>query len=98
MKTVPANTILDEKFGLEGSIQRESFREEAYAWYFGALLKQRRKALKITQEDLARSIGKQRPYISRVENGEDIRISNLLLLANALELKLDLVPLEQCGG
>ena len=40
----------------------------------------------MSQEDLAKLIDKKRPYISRVENGEDIRISNLVIIANALGL------------
>jgi len=37
----------------------------------------------MSQEDLAEKVGKKRPYISRVENGEDIRLSNFALLASA---------------
>ena len=44
----------------------------------------------MSQEELARIIGKIQPYISRMENGRDIRISNFLLLSNALDLKLEL--------
>jgi transcriptional regulator with XRE-family HTH domain len=44
----------------------------------------------MSQEKLAEAVGKKRPYISRIENGEDIRISNLLLVANALDLSLEL--------
>jgi DNA-binding XRE family transcriptional regulator len=94
MKTITANTLLDQKIGPKGTKERQTFREEAFAYYFGTLLKQRRKSLKVTQTELAHRIGKKRPYISRVENGEDIRISNLLLLANALQLKIDLIPMD----
>jgi transcriptional regulator with XRE-family HTH domain len=47
--------------------------------------------LKLSQEDLAKIIGKKRPYISRIENGEDIRLSNFALIANALSLSIELV-------
>ena len=43
-----------------------------------------------TQKDLAEKVGKKRPYISRIENGEDIRLSNFALLANALGLSIQL--------
>jgi len=46
----------------------------------------------MSQEKLAKAVGKKRPYISRIENGEDVRISNLILVANALNLKIQLTP------
>ena len=44
----------------------------------------------MSQEKLAEVVGKKRPYISRIENGEDVRISNLMLVANALDLTIQL--------
>jgi transcriptional regulator with XRE-family HTH domain len=44
----------------------------------------------MSQESLAEKVGKKRPYISRIENGEDIRLSNFALLANALGLSIEL--------
>ncbi len=44
----------------------------------------------MSQEKLAEAVVTKRPCISRIENGEDIRISNLLLVANALDLSLQL--------
>lgn len=44
----------------------------------------------LSQENLAEKVGKKRPYISRIENGEDIRLSNFALLANALGLSIQL--------
>jgi len=87
-----ANKILDKKFGKTGSKKREKFREEAYAFYLSEILKDRRKQLKLSQEDVAKKVGKKRPYISRVENGEDVRISNFVQIANALGLSFDLKP------
>lgn len=57
------------------------------------ILKQRRKELKMTQEELAAKLGKKRPYISRVENGEDVRISNFVQIARVLGLGFDLRPI-----
>jgi helix-turn-helix protein len=45
----------------------------------------------IKVEDLIeKRFGKKRPYISRVENGEDLRISNFILIANAPNLSISL--------
>ncbi|MCA1760785.1 MAG: helix-turn-helix transcriptional regulator [Bacteroidales bacterium] len=54
------------------------------------MIRNRRKELKMSQEKLAEAVGKKRPYISRIENGEDVRISNLLLVADALDLSVQL--------
>ena len=91
MKTMKAKDLLAERYGKKGSENREKFREEAYSYYFGEIIRNRRKELKMSQEKLAEAVGKKRPYISRIENGEDIRISNLLLIANALDLSIQLI-------
>jgi ribosome-binding protein aMBF1 (putative translation factor) len=87
-KTLKARDILAQRFGEEGSAEREMFREEAYSFYFGEIIKNRRRELHMSQETLAQLVGKKRPYISRVENGEDLRLSNFVVLANALGLSL----------
>jgi len=89
-KLISAKNIIDKRFGKPGSDSREKFREEAFSYYFGEIIKNRRKELKLTQSDLASLIGKKRPYISRVEKGEDIRLSNFALIANALNLSIQL--------
>lgn len=89
-KLINAKDLLDEKYGSEGSASRDNFRQEAFSYYFGEVIRNRRKELKMSQEDLAKLIGKKRPYISRIENGEDIRISNFVLVANALKLHIRL--------
>ncbi|MDZ7743665.1 MAG: helix-turn-helix transcriptional regulator [Bacteroidota bacterium] len=81
---------IDKRFGKKGTESREKFREEAFSYYFGEIIKNRRKELKLSQNDLAEMIGKKRPYISRIENGEDIKISNFVLIANALNLSINL--------
>ncbi|UBM62086.1 helix-turn-helix domain-containing protein [Candidatus Sulfidibacterium hydrothermale] len=87
---IKAKDIIEKKYGKKGTESREKFRDEAFSYYFGEIIKTRRKELKLSQNDLAKMIGKKRPYISRVENGEDIRISNFVLIANALNLSIDL--------
>ena len=85
-----AKELLSKKFGEEGSAEREEFRKSAYAYYFGEILKDRRKELKMTQETLAAKIGKKRPHISRIENGEDMYLSNFALVAKALRMSIEL--------
>jgi len=90
MKTMKAKDLLAERYGKKGSESREQFREEAYSYYFGEIIRNRRKELNMSQQKLAEAVGKKRPYISRIENGEDVKISNLLLVANALDLSIQL--------
>ncbi len=90
-----AEEILNKSYGKPGTKKREKFREEAYAYYLSEILKSRRLELGISQEEVANRVGKKRPYISRVENGEDVRISNFVQIANALELTFDIKPIKK---
>jgi ribosome-binding protein aMBF1 (putative translation factor) len=89
-KSINAKELIAERYGKEGTKEREKFREDAFSYYFGEIIKNRRKELHLSQEDLAEKVGKKRPYISRIENGEDIRLSNFALIANALGLIIEL--------
>lgn len=89
-KTLNAKELIANRYGKEGSAEREKFREEAFSYYFGEIIKNRRKELQMSQESLAEKVGKKRPYISRIENGEDIRLSNFALVANTLGLSIGL--------
>ena len=89
-KTFDAKDLLNQRYGKRGTESREKFHDVAFSYYFGEIIRNRRKELKMSQEELAEKVGKKRPYISRIENGEDIRISNLVLIANALDLSLQL--------
>lgn len=84
-KLETTNTYLDKKYGEEGTPEREKFDERASAWYYGEILRDRRKALKLTQKQVAEKIGKEQSYIARVEKGEtDIQISSFFNIARAL--------------
>ncbi len=89
-KIIKASELLEKRYGKRGSKSREKFRDEAFSFYFGEIIKNRRKELKMSQEKLAEIVGKKRPYISRVENGEDLRMSNFILITNALNLSFQL--------
>ncbi len=89
-KSINAKELIAQRYGKEGSSERQKFKEEAFSYYFGEILKNRRKELHLSQENLAKKVGKKRPYISRIENGEDMRMSNFALLASALGLTIKL--------
>ncbi len=89
-KIIKASELLENRYGKSGSKSRENFRDKAFSYYFGEIIKNRRKELNMSQAKLAEIVGKKRPYISRIENGEDLRMSNFMLITNALNLSFQL--------
>ena len=84
-----ADQLLDEEYGKEGTLSRAEFHEKAMAWYYGEILRDRRKELKMTQKQLAQKIGKEQSYIARVEKGEvDMQLSSFFRIAHALNIEL----------
>lgn len=87
-KLPTTNQLLDEKYGLEGSPEREKFNAKAIAWYYGTLLRDRRRELKLTQREVANKIGREQTYIARVERGRaDIQLSSFLRIAAVLGIQ-----------
>jgi len=85
------NELLDRKYGKRGTPSRIAFEEKALAHYYGEILKDRRKELKLTQQQIAERIGKERSYIAHIERGEtDMQLSSLLRISNALGLQFSL--------
>lgn len=86
-KLIDAETILTAKYGAPGTESRADFDEKARAYYYGVILRDRRKELKMTQQELAEKAGMVRSYIARVERGEtDMQLSSFLRIANALRM------------
>ena len=83
--------LLDKEYGKIGTPTRAAFHEKALAYYYGEILKDRRKELKITQQQLADRVGKDRSYIAYIEQGKtDMQLSTFLNITNALDLKFSL--------
>ena len=86
-----ADEHFDERYGEPGSFSRIAFEERAQNWYYSEILKDRRKELKITQQQLAERVGKKREYIALLEKGEtDMQLSTFLNITNALGFKFSL--------
>lgn len=84
--------MLSEKYGEEGTDSRKEFNARAKSWYYAELLKEARKEHGITQEELAKRIGKKREYIALLEKGEtDMQLSTFLSISEALGLKFGLL-------
>lgn len=83
-----ANQLLDEKYGELGTPSREQFNEESLAWFYGNMLRERRKELNLTQKQIADKIGREQSYIARVEQGKtDIQLSSFFRIAAVLGIQ-----------
>ena len=86
-KLIDAETVLTAKYGAPGTESRNEFGAKARAYYYGVILRDRRKELKMTQSELADKAGTARSYIARVERGEtDMQLSSFLRIAHALRI------------
>lgn len=52
VKLTSFNDELDEKYGVQGTLSREQFDEESLAWFYGNILRERRKELNLTQKQV----------------------------------------------
>lgn len=88
---VKAETVLAKEVGEVGTLQRAEFDAKARAWYYGEILRERRKELGMTQKELAERVGRERTYINRIERGEtDLQLSSFIRIAEALGVMLRL--------
>lgn len=88
---VKASEVLAMEVGEKGTPEREEFDAKARAWYYGEVLRERRKELGMTQKELAEKIGRERTYINRIEHGEtDLQLSSFIRIADALGIVLRL--------
>ena len=88
---VKAGDMLAREVGQEGTKERSEFDAKARAWYYGEVLRERRKELGLTQKELADMVGRDRTYINRIEKGEtDLQLSSFLRISDALGITLRL--------
>ena len=84
--------VLDAKFGKEGTPERAKAEDEAYAFYTSQILVEARKEAKMTQSELAKRVGTNKSYMSKIENGLiEPGVGLFLRIINALGLKFDIV-------
>ena len=84
------SALIDERFGKRGTPEREEAEEKAYAFYTGQIIEDARKKAKISQAELARRIGSDRSYISRVESGQtEPKVSTFYRIMNALGCRIE---------
>lgn len=82
--------LMNSKYGEIGSPEREQFRREAQACYFGQIIHDVRKEEGMTQAELAQKSGLDKSYISRIEKGLiEPGIGTFNRIVEALGLRLD---------
>jgi DNA-binding XRE family transcriptional regulator len=89
---VDYDVVLDVKFGKEGSPERAKAEDDAYAFYTSQILLDARKEAKMTQSELAKKVGTNKSYISKIENGLIEPGAGLFFrIIDALGLRVDIV-------
>ena len=86
------DAMLDRDYGKEGTPEREQFRKEAYAYCVGQVILDARKEGHMTQSDLAKKVGTDKAYISRIEKGLiEPGVGMFFRIIDALGLRVDIV-------
>ncbi len=88
------SAMLDEMLGKEGTPERERNRERAWEEYNAQILLEARKNAHLTQAELAKRIGADKGYISRIERGLTVpTVATLYKIAAAMGMTVELRPL-----
>lgn len=84
--------IKDKFLGKVGTPRRDAYeanlQRRIQAHYFGELVKEKRKAKRLTQEQLAEMIGVQKGQVSKIENGQNITLATVSRLLKALRINV----------
>jgi DNA-binding XRE family transcriptional regulator len=87
------SAVLAAEFGAHGTPERAKFDEEAYAFYTSQILLETRKDARLTQAELAKRIGADKSYISRIEKGITVpSVATFYRIAAALGRSVEIVP------
>ena len=88
------SALLDDVLGKVGTHEREKNREKAWEEYNAQILLDARKNARLTQAELAKRIGADKGYISRIERGLTVpTVSTLYRIAAAMGLTVELRPM-----
>lgn len=92
MEIYTHDQIKDKYLGKKGTPRRDAYeanrQRRVQAHYFGAIVKEKRKAKHLTQEQLAEMIGVQKGQVSKIENGQNITLSTVSRLLKALRISV----------
>jgi len=84
---------LEREYGAHGTPERAKFDEEAYAFYTSQIILETRKEARLTQAELAKRIGADKSYISRIEKGATVpSVATFYRIVAALGRSVELTP------
>ena len=87
------SAVLEAEYGAHGTPERAKFDEEAYAFYTSQILLETRKEARLTQAELAKRIGADKSYISRIEKGVTVpSVATFYRMAAAMGRSVEIVP------
>ena len=89
MKFYTLEEITDKHIGKIGTPERDAFDAEVEAALIGASIKEARKSLNRTQQQLGERVGVQPAQISKIESGRNLTIATIVRVLNALGLTAD---------
>ena len=89
MKFYSLEEITDKHIGKIGTPERDAFDAEVEAALIGASIKEARKSLNLTQQQLGERVGVQPAQISKIESGRNLTIATIVRVLNALGLTAD---------
>jgi len=85
--------VLAAEYGAHGTPERAKFDEEAYAFYTSQILLDTRREARLTQSELAKRIGVDKSYISRIEKGITVpSVATFYRMASAMGRSVELAP------
>jgi DNA-binding XRE family transcriptional regulator len=92
IETRTLDEIKDKFIGETGSPEREQYELDLRLGVIGDVIRNTRKALHLTQEQLGDLIGVKKAQISKIENNtKDIRLSTIMKTFKALQANVKLV-------
>ncbi len=89
MKFYTLEEITDKHIGKIGTPERDAFDAEVEAALIGASIKEARKSLNLTQQQLGERVGVHPAQISNIESGRNLTIATIVRVLNALGLTAD---------
>jgi ribosome-binding protein aMBF1 (putative translation factor) len=95
MECKSLDQLKDQYYGPKGNPERDRIEKELRALRIGLKIRTAREKQSMTQEELARRVGKKRSFISKVENdGGNITLKTLYEIVEqglGLRLKIDVL-------
>jgi DNA-binding XRE family transcriptional regulator len=90
MNLYDVSAELDECYGKKGTPSRIKAEEEALSFFAGQMIEEARKKAHITQSELAKRIGANKSYISKIEHGLiEPKISTFYRIMNAMGCRIE---------